>query len=232
MNRLKRQFYMLLRLALGLGLLAYLSASDVMDWGRLAGLGRAWPLALAALGCLALAAIVLGAWRLCLLMRPHRLHLSFAASVRLTLIGLFFNTCLPGATGGDVVKIFYAMQGNRGRRLEIGTVMMLDRVAGLLGILSFTLVLAFFFRPMLAAFSRFKRSRLGGGRQFGHRCGGGHRVLYKRLWRLAPGGGVGGARVARRRLSPPHHRYSADVSRPSQGRLPGSLGRPWRCISV
>jgi len=157
MNMLKRHFYMLLRLALGLGLLVYLSASDVMDWERLAGLGRAWPLALAALGCLALAAIGLGAWRLCLLMRPHRLHLSFAASARLTLIGLFFNTCLPGATGGDVVKIYYAMQGNGGRRLEIATVMMLDRVAGLLGILSFTLVLAFFFRPMLAAFAILNR---------------------------------------------------------------------------
>ena len=151
MNMFKRQFYTLLRLALGLGLLTYLGASGVMDWRRLAGLGSAWPLALAALGVLAFAALVLGPWRLCVLMRPHGLHLSFAASVRLTLIGLFFNTCLPGATGGDVVKIYYAMQGNHGRRLEIATVMMLDRVAGMLGILGFILALAFFFWPMLAA---------------------------------------------------------------------------------
>lgn len=123
----------------------------MIDWRALAGLGRAWPLSLAALGLVALAGIVLIAWRLCLLMRPHGLHLSFAASVRLTLIGLFFNTCLPGSTGGDVVKIYYAMEGNRGRRLEIATIMILDRVAGMLGILAFTLLLVPFFQPLLTA---------------------------------------------------------------------------------
>jgi uncharacterized protein (TIRG00374 family) len=139
-------------MALGLGLLIYLGASGMIDWRALAGLGHAWPLSLAALGCVALAGIILIAWRLCLLMRPHGLHVSFAASIRLTLIGLFFNTCLPGATGGDVVKIYYAMEGNRGRRLEIATIMMLDRVAGLLGILGFTLLLVPLFQPMLIAF--------------------------------------------------------------------------------
>lgn len=108
-------------------------------------------LSLAALGLVTLAGILLIAWRLCLLMHPHGLQLSLAASIRLNLIGLFFNTCLPGSTGGDVVKIYYAMEGNRGRRLEIATIMMLDRVAGLLGIFGFTLLLVPFFQPMLAA---------------------------------------------------------------------------------
>ena len=143
---------MLLRIALGLGLLIYLGASGIIDWRALAGLGRDWPLSLAALSLVALACIVLIPWRLCLLMRPHGLHLSLAASVRLTLIGLFFNTCLPGSTGGDVVKIYYAMEGNRGRRLEIATIMMLDRVVGLLGILGFILLLVPFFPSMLTAF--------------------------------------------------------------------------------
>src|SRR5688572_21830633 len=111
MKTLRQRFFMLLRIALGLGLLIYLGASGIIDWRALAGLGRDWPLSLAALGLVALACIVLIPWRLCLLMRPHGLHLSLAASVRLTLIGLFFNTCLPGATGGDVVKIYYAMEG-------------------------------------------------------------------------------------------------------------------------
>lgn len=142
---------MFLRIALGLGLLIYLGASGIIDWHALAGLGRSWPLSLAALGLVALAGIVLIAWRLCLLMRPHGLHLSLAASIRLTLIGLFFNTCLPGSTGGDVVKIYYAVEGNRGRRLEIATIMMLDRVAGLLGILGFTLLLVPFFQSTLTA---------------------------------------------------------------------------------
>lgn len=98
-----------------------------------------------------LAGIVGIAWRLCLLMRPHGLHLSLSASIRLTLIGAFFNTCLPGATGGDVIKIYYAMDGNRGRRLEIATVMLLNRVVGMLGLLAFALALVPFFQRMLVA---------------------------------------------------------------------------------
>ncbi len=152
MKTRRQQLLTIVRIALGLGLLVYLSASGMIDWRALAGLGRAWPLSLAALGLVALAGIVLIAWRLCLLMRPHGLNLPLAASIRLTLIGLFFNTCLPGSTGGDVVKIYYAMEGNHGRRLEIATIMMLDRVAGLLGILGFTLLLVPFFQPMLTAF--------------------------------------------------------------------------------
>ncbi|WP_089943797.1 lysylphosphatidylglycerol synthase transmembrane domain-containing protein [Candidatus Entotheonella palauensis] len=151
MKTLRQHLFTFLRIAFGLGLLIYLGASGMIDWRALAGLGHAWPLSLAALGLIALAGMVLIAWRLCLLMRPHGLQLSLAASIRLNLIGLFFNTCLPGSTGGDVVKIYYAMEGNRGRRLEIATIMMLDRVAGLLGILGFTLLLVPFFQPMLTA---------------------------------------------------------------------------------
>ncbi len=70
---------------------------------------------------LLLAAIIVSAWRLCMLMKPRGLHLSLASSVRLTLMGIFFNACLPGSTSGDVVKIYYASEGNRGRRTELTT---------------------------------------------------------------------------------------------------------------
>jgi uncharacterized protein (TIRG00374 family) len=152
MKTVKTWLFPLVRMALGLGLLIYLGASGMIDWSALAGLGYAWPRSLAALALVAFAGSVLIACRLCLLMRPHGLYVSFGASMRLTLMGLFFNTCLPGATGGDAVKIYYAMEGNRGRRLEIATIMMLDRVAGLLGIIVFTLLLVPWFQPMLIAF--------------------------------------------------------------------------------
>ncbi len=151
MQTFKQHFFTVFRLTLGLALLIYLGASGVIDWSALAGLGRSWPLSLVALSLVFLSSIIIIAWRLCLLMRPHGLHLSLSASIRLTLIGAFFNTCLPGATGGDVVKIYYAMDGNRGRRLEIATIMLLDRVVGMLGLLGLALVLAPFFQSMLAA---------------------------------------------------------------------------------
>ncbi len=151
MQTFRQHLFAFFRITLGLGLLIYLGASGVIDWVALAGLGRSWPLSIVALSLVFLAGIVAIAWRLCLLMGPHGLHLSLPASIRLTLIGAFFNTCLPGATGGDVIKIYYAMDGNRGRRLEIATIMLLDRVVGMLGLLGFALLLVPFFQPMLAA---------------------------------------------------------------------------------
>jgi uncharacterized protein (TIRG00374 family) len=133
-----------LRIGAGLGLLAYLGFSGAIDWSAMARLAAAWEIALAAVALELLASIIL-AWRLCLLYRPHGIQLTLAAATKLTLVGLFFSNCLPGAAGGDVVKIYYATRGNHGRRTEVATVMLFDRVLGL-----FTLVLLpLLFAPVL-----------------------------------------------------------------------------------
>ncbi len=84
-------------------------------------------------------------------MQPHDLQLALSSSIKLTWIGLFFNICLPGATGGDVVKIYYATENNRGRRLEIVTILMLDRVMGMFALLLLPLLLVPFWGHHLAA---------------------------------------------------------------------------------
>ena len=63
------------------------------------------------------------------------MYLSFYASLKLSLIGTFFNSCLPGATGGDAIKIYYAIEGNHGRRTEIATLILFDRAVGMFGLL-------------------------------------------------------------------------------------------------
>ena len=150
MRGMGRRFIPVLRMGIGLGLLAYLGFSGTIDWGSLIGLARGWPLALVSLGLLFIATCI-ASWRVCLLMRPHDLYLSLTASMKLMLIGYFFNTCLPGATGGDVIRIYYATGGNRGRRLEIVTIFLFDRLIGLCGLLLLPLFLAPFFRPLLIA---------------------------------------------------------------------------------
>ena len=62
--------------------------------------------------------------------------------MKLTLIGTFFNVCLPGATGGDAVRIYYAMGGNQGRRMEIATIVLFDRVIGMFALLLLPLFMA------------------------------------------------------------------------------------------
>lgn len=143
-----RGIFTALRIALGIALLWYLGASGAIEWAALLGLLHAWPYTVAAL-LLLLADMVVTAWRLCVLMRGHGMQLSLFASTRLTLIGMFFNACLPGSTGGDVVKIYFATEGNRGRRTEVATVMLFDRAAGMFALMLWPLLAAPFFPQLL-----------------------------------------------------------------------------------
>lgn len=62
-----------------------------------------------ALVVLLLAAMVaLTAWRWERLIHVLRLSLPLPEALRLTWVGMFFNIAVPGSTGGDVVKAFYA----------------------------------------------------------------------------------------------------------------------------
>lgn len=52
--------------------------------------------------------VALTAWRWQVLVAAVDLVLGLLTAVRLTFVGLFFNIAVPGSTGGDVVKAFYA----------------------------------------------------------------------------------------------------------------------------
>jgi glycosyltransferase 2 family protein len=130
-----------LRLTLGICLLAVLGASGAIDWTRLAGLFTAWQLTLAAVLIIFAAHFATGS-RLCILLRPFDLRLTLAASFRLSLIATFFNFCLPGATGGDLLRMYYATEGNPGRRTEVVTILMIDRFIGLFGLLLWPLLIS------------------------------------------------------------------------------------------
>ncbi len=74
------------------------------------------------------------AFRWWLLMRCRGMDVPFARAMRLTMVGLFFNFCMPGMTGGDVVKAYYAAKGSGARGVAVMSVIF-DRVAGLLGLI-------------------------------------------------------------------------------------------------
>jgi hypothetical protein len=73
--------------------------------------------------------------RLRALFRAQAMRLPFALGFRLVLIAFAFNLCLPGGTGGDVLKLFYLASANPGRRAEIGTLVLLDRALALIAML-------------------------------------------------------------------------------------------------
>jgi len=80
--------------------------------------------------------VVLTALRWKLLMQGVGLLMGFVATVRLTFIGGFVNIAVPGATGGDVVKAWYAArETHAGTRAVISV--FVDRFVGLFGLVLF-----------------------------------------------------------------------------------------------
>jgi uncharacterized protein (TIRG00374 family) len=69
-----------------------------------------------------------------LLLRALEIPIGWLRCLRLLLIGMFFNLFLFGATGGDVVKIFYAMRESAQDKAGAFLSIALDRVLGLLAL--------------------------------------------------------------------------------------------------
>lgn len=112
-------------------LLAYLGHK--LDWPeferQLLGSDPGWLLiAVILLGTTFLLASV----RWWLLLRVHEIALPLKIVIALTFIGQFFNSFMLGSTGGDIVKIFYALKFNPNRRTYVAVSVVMDRGMGLL----------------------------------------------------------------------------------------------------
>ncbi|MAT80265.1 MAG: hypothetical protein CMJ29_01295 [Phycisphaerae bacterium] len=97
-------------------------------------LGQA-SLGLLLLGLLPLAGVYpLQATRWWILMRCRGLAVSWWRTLRLVFVGAFFNFCLPGTEGGDVVKAWYVAKQSDDRVIAVMSVVF-DRITGLLGLI-------------------------------------------------------------------------------------------------
>ena len=99
------------------------------------------------LGGLAVAGLIfpLQGVRWYLLLRCRGLNVSFASVMRLTMIGVFFNFCVPvGSTGGDLVRAYGAAKSltTPGSKAKAIISVVLDRAAGLLGLIVLAAVMA------------------------------------------------------------------------------------------
>jgi uncharacterized protein (TIRG00374 family) len=70
-----------------------------------------------------------------LFLRQQGIPLSFATVFSLTWAGQFFNSILPGATGGDVVKIYQLCRLVPDRKAAVAATVFVDRLSGLLALL-------------------------------------------------------------------------------------------------
>jgi len=80
--------------------------------------------------------------RMRVLFNSQDISLSFLNGFRIVAIGTMFNFCLPGGTGGDMVKLYYLAQENKGKGVEVATVVLVDRAVALLALLVLIVTLA------------------------------------------------------------------------------------------
>jgi glycosyltransferase 2 family protein len=122
-------------------------------------LGKADPLWLIpAFACFGLV-LVCGAFRWQLLMRVQGISLPWFRVWQLVMIGMFYNLFLPGGTGGDLVKIFYAVREAPRSKSAVFLSVVVDRIAGMLALILVSLgVFLVFYKeltalPMVRAFT-------------------------------------------------------------------------------
>jgi uncharacterized protein (TIRG00374 family) len=77
------------------------------------------------------------------LLKVNGMDVALPEALRLTWIGIFFNTVVPGQTGGDLIKAIYIMRRCPGHRVAALVSVIVDRVLGLgsLAILAAVVVL-------------------------------------------------------------------------------------------
>lgn len=142
MQRLK----FVLRCLFSAALIAFIARK--VNWGDLASILSTidWRWALA--GSSLTAAVIAGlALRWKIFLRQQRIELPFQTVLSLTWAGQFFNSVLPGSTGGDVFKIYQLCRQVPDRKAAAAATVFVDRFSALIALLALAGI-AFFLEPV------------------------------------------------------------------------------------
>ncbi|MGQ0642812.1 MAG: lysylphosphatidylglycerol synthase transmembrane domain-containing protein [Gemmatimonadaceae bacterium] len=146
-SRLRRVASTLVRLGIAGAVFWFLARTGRVDWRALATLVNRWGTLLVALGLVTLL-FALTAWRVCVLLRARHLQLTLRDSMELLMVTNLFTLVLPGGTG-DIVRLYYTTRDTPGRRTEVATILLLDRMTGLLALTLFPLIAAPLCLPLI-----------------------------------------------------------------------------------
>jgi glycosyltransferase 2 family protein len=76
-------------------------------------------------------------YRWLLLLRGQNLNFTYGQACRYGLIGAFFNTTMPGAVSGDIIKAWYVLADHKGQsKTPVLTSILLDRILGVFGLVT------------------------------------------------------------------------------------------------
>lgn len=130
-----------IKLAIASGLIGYLVYNGSLDFKQLSILISDPVVGLAAIGHWLIGPAILGALRWRLILQASGFQISAKRAISLQLMGFFFNTAMPGAVGGDLVKVLYVIKENDGNgKTQAMMSVMLDRILGMVSIFVIGLV--------------------------------------------------------------------------------------------
>jgi uncharacterized protein (TIRG00374 family) len=127
---MKKYVSLVVKVAVVVGLLAYLSQKGFLSVHDTRRAFENWPNILLSFGIVLFCAF-LGALRWQWLLEAQGIRLSFFRTCELTFVGNFFNIALPGAVSGDFIKAFYVGREVQGQRARAFGSILFDRMAGL-----------------------------------------------------------------------------------------------------
>jgi hypothetical protein len=129
----RRVLVELLKVVVSVGLLYLLLGRTDLSrlWKHVRGASPAWLVAALALY---LVMVLLSGWRWRLLLNAQHIQVPFRRLINSYLVATFFNNFLPSNIGGDVIRI-KDIAGQAGSKTLATTVVLMDRVLGLLGLL-------------------------------------------------------------------------------------------------
>ncbi|MEI6398216.1 MAG: lysylphosphatidylglycerol synthase transmembrane domain-containing protein [Pseudomonadota bacterium] len=127
-------------------LLWWMAASGRLSWSQMAIILNRPDALAASVAVWLFGPVLLGTARWWLLMRGAGLKCGYFRAMKLQLVGFFFNTAMPGAVGGDIIKAIYIMreQPAGGGKTPAMLSVLLDRIVGLIGLFVMGVVAAGF----------------------------------------------------------------------------------------
>lgn len=150
MDNIKNKIFFSIKLLVSVLILAYLFTSLDLDdlikqlvslnlnYFMAAVLTLAFPIALTSLR-----------WQI--LLRAQKIYIPVNQVVIIDLIGCFFNSFLPGSTGGDAYRVLYVIRQYATKKTKVILSILLDRGLGLIALLILVLMLPIFYSDLIPA---------------------------------------------------------------------------------
>lgn len=147
-SRTKEYVQLALKASVGLLLVGYVLRSRMIDFGALGSVLFS-PHHLAVGITFLLFSALCCSFRWYLLSVAQGLSLGFSSTFALNMIGMFFNTFMPGSVGGDLIKAWYVAGREPQKKTKAIFTVLLDRIIGLSVFFFYAAVTLLFYRNWL-----------------------------------------------------------------------------------